>query len=235
MRFLYISLGILNVTTAFTHLAVKNFRQPSLSKRVRTTITPTPTVVHVVGLTPTRTINENISNPSRARPLHNVQLQLSPSACDSILAFSTIASSSAIGFTSDRMKFFGGNAGTIVTLISAAIFSNIGIWGLAVPKDHFIYDICWTKLLPASLALVLLSTSKSSSMEETEASRISSNSSSSSTNREIITACAIPFLIGSAGSIIGCFMSAKMLMGCNAMKPFEAAIAAGKTTVLLLI
>ena len=216
---LLISLGIFNVATAFTHgLAVKKFRQPSLSKRVRTTIT-----------------RENISNPCRARPLHNVQLQLSPSACDSILAFSTIASSSAIGFTSDRMKFFGGNAGTIVTLISAAIFSNIGIWGLAVPKDHFIYDICWTKLLPASLALVLLSTSKSSSMEETEASRISSNNNSSSTNREIITACAIPFWIGSAGSIIGCMMSAKMMMGCNAMKPFEAAIAAGKTTVLLLI
>ena len=42
-------------------------------------------------------------------------------------------------------------------------------------------------------------------------------------------ACAVPFWIGSVGSIVGCFLSAFLLTRFRSMKPFEAAIAAGKT------
>ena len=139
-----------------------------------------PSAVHVQS--PARGIQHGIDIDSQ-RSRQNKPLYLSPSSslalplplalplssptADTILAFSTIAISSSFGFLSNRKNVLGGNAGTIVTLASAALLSNanvnVGVFGLAVrlrvPTSHFIYDICWTKLLPASLALVLLSAS----------------------------------------------------------------------------
>ena len=162
------------------------------------------------------------------------RLHLSPSSCDSLVALSTILLSAAIGFTSDRMNFLGGNAGTIVTLTSAALLSNVGLFGLSVPISHPIYDICWTKFLPASLALVLLSSPKSSARNK-RTNTVYETRQSSVINSEIVAAVAVPFWIGSLGSILGCIISAKFMVRCGqngssiiGMTPFEAAIAAGE-------
>ena len=225
-----------------------------------------PSAVHVQS--PARGIQHGIDIDSQ-RSRQNKPLYLSPSSslalplplalplssptADTILAFSTIAISSSFGFLSNRKNVLGGNAGTIVTLASAALLSNanvnVGVFGLAVrlrvPTSHFIYDICWTKLLPASLALVLLSASNdndnvhvqddssvsvsvSALDQEVEAQGRNSNSNSN-IQKETIAACAVPFWIGSVGSIVGCFFSAFLLTRFRSMKPFEAAIAAGKT------
>ena len=120
-----------------------------------------PSAVHVQS--PARGIQHGIDIDSQ-RSRQNKPLYLSPSSslalalalplssptADTILAFSTIAISSSFGFLSNRKNVLGGNAGTIVTLASAALLSNanvnVGVFGLAVrlrvPTSHFIYDIC---------------------------------------------------------------------------------------------
>ena len=178
----------------------------------------------------------SIRNRSQPKQGHFHPLYLSPTATDSILALSTIAISSSIGFISDRKNLLGGNAGTIITLSSAALLSNIGFFGLTVPTSHVIYDVCWTKLLPASLALVLLSASSDSDDNEqgdllNEEGPLSAKYIEPKVNhKNIIMACAVPFWIGALGSMMGCLLSAIISARYQFMKPFEAAIAAGKDT-----
>jgi hypothetical protein len=182
-------------------------------------------------------------NPRRRSP-RPYRLQSSLISVESCVAAFTILFSSLLGLMSEWRKLFGGNLGTVITLISAALMTNFGIFGLEVPTNHQIYDICWTRLLPSSLALFLMS--HSDSLDEPMPHRPTSkgrdkNSSSHSDIRHIhrqyltIIACGIPFIIGSIGSVIGCFCSALIMTRfCSfmpslfRMQPFEAAVAAGK-------
>lgn len=187
-------------------------------------------------------------NPYRVNPQRpsawSYHLHSSLISVESSVAAFTILFSSLLGLMSEWRKLFGGNLGTVITLISAAIMSNFGIFGLEVPTNHQIYDICWTRLLPSSLALFLMS--DSDSLDEPMPHRPTSkgrdkNSSSHSDIRYIhrqyltIIACGIPFIIGSIGSALGCFCSALVMTRfCSfmpslfRMQPFEAAVAAGK-------
>jgi len=158
-----------------------------------------------------------------------VTIPLPLPSCDSVLALSTILISTSLGFLiNDRIKFL---SGTLITLLTAALFSNIGLFGIPVPATHQLYDLCWSKLLPASLAFVLLSAKS----EETKL-KVPHNRSK---RREVVSAVGVPFLIGSIGSIIGCVLSACVLIKCQGleldggasrligMQPHEAIIAAG--------
>lgn len=95
--------------------------------------------------------------------------QITASQSSSLLVALTLTLSSALGFASDRFQIFGGSAGNIVTLVTAAFLSNVTrMFGgataqLVVPTSHPFYDLCWTKFLPASLALVLFSLAPSAS------------------------------------------------------------------------
>ena len=193
-----------------------------------------------------RTVHTHILSPKRSHPQIRhaddvackyvemgrrtrlrASFHLSPLAgkpVDSFMALSTIGISSAAGWLCNEKGVLGGNAGTIITLLSAALLSNIGLFGLVVPTSHYFYDICWEKLLPASLALVLLSASNNSSVlgvavEERK------------TYQETIAACGVSFWIGSIGSILGCLLSAVLFTKSQSMKSLEAAIAAGKDKV----
>ncbi len=171
--------------------------------------------------------------------LYSSPSSISPSV-DSILALSTIVLSTTIGHTSARFKFLKSISGveTVIALVVAAFISNFGLFGIAVPLSHSIYDVCWSRFLPASLAFVLLSTS-SKDVTDNGGDAVENFKE---TRKEVITAVSIPFIIGSIGSIIGCTVSAMTLIrfgnksiGNNAlsfigMMPYEAAIAAGQCT-----
>lgn len=171
--------------------------------------------------------------------------QSSFTAVDSCVAAFTILLSSFIGMMSERKKLFGGDAGTVLALTSAALMSNLGIFGLEVPTHHPIYDICWTRLLPSSLALFLMSYSNSidDPMQRRTSTGSNGHEGNSSTNNSYgdnirrqwtVIACGIPFIIGSIGSALGCFCSAFIMARFSScmptlfrMQPYEAAVAAG--------
>jgi len=183
------------------------------------------------------------SSRNIARSVH-----LSLFSNDSALAISTIIISSGAGILSDRIKLLGGGAGTIVSLASAAIISNVGLFGLSIPTSHRIYDLCWSRLLPASLALVLISSDNQtkglaiSSRAKTEETMNShSENDCDNLQRETVIACGVPFVIGSIGSILGCILSATIMVKCGnsgstmiGMNPVEAAVAAGECYILMI-
>jgi hypothetical protein len=170
------------------------------------------------------------------------------------LASSALIVSSTVGFLANHMNVLGGNAGTILSLGIAAFCSNVGmisfqsgsigtcIVGLQpIPSTHFLYDLCWTKFLPASLALTLLSSPQRMSIKRND----TKDSSSSTSTQNVISAVSIPFIIGSLGSILGCLVSAFVFGGIGGsssnsapnqarirnaigMNPAQASIAAGR-------
>lgn len=68
---------------------------------------------------------------------------LAASACLALIG------SSCVGLQMDKLV---PSSGILATLVTAAMLSNLGL----VPSSHYIYDLCWTTFLPASLALLLL-------------------------------------------------------------------------------
>ena len=149
---------------------------------------------------------------------------------------------------SDRIKVLGGGAGTVVSLASAAIISNVGLFGLSIPTSHRVYDICWSRLLPASLALVLISSDNqtkglaiASRAKAQETMDSHSKNDGNNLQRETVIACGVPFVIGSIGSTLGCILSAIIMVQFGnsgssmiGMNPFEAAVAAGEYCILMI-
>ena len=135
-------------------------------------------------------------------------------------AASSLIISSILGIVSDikLRKWIGSGNGILVTLVSASIIANIKLF--STPSNHFLYDICWTKFLPMSLAFLLLANDTNDnndtniSTTETietknnkfEAITKSSPFLSSSILKQIQSLC-IPFVIGCIGSILGCACS----------------------------
>ena len=110
-----------------------------------------------------------------------------------------IVLSTMIGMTSEKFNFSGGH---VLTLLSAAFLSNASS---AVPTDNILYDVCWSIFLPSSLVFALLSTSTSSISEGIGPSKQSSSKETSINSSTV--GMIIPFISGSIGSIIGCFVS----------------------------
>lgn len=158
--------------------------------------------------------------------------QLSP---DTITATSTLVISSGIGFASDRLNLFR-DSGLIITLVLAAALSNLGLMGFAVPSVHPIYDLCWSRILPASLALIIFSSSSETSGINGDETFFGEDGRRYLNTRELIVAVGIPFFIGSVGSILGCILSASFqiwagsigILSKIAMTPLEASFAAGE-------
>ena len=139
-------------------------------------------------------------------------------------AMRTLAASSLAGTLADRFTLF---PGTIVSLLVAASLSNLGL----APVKHPLYDVCWTKLLPASLALLIMSGLPS--QNSANGASVSQNDDGSS-SRETVMAVIFPFVIGAVGSIIGCLLSFAMslILAHSKLKrwsipPMEAAVASG--------
>ena len=98
----------------------------------------------------------------------------------------TLICSAAAGIIYDKKR--GDGLGTLVTLLIAAHGSNLNL----SPSHNILYNFCWTRLLPSCLALILLA---------------SPSAKDRCYSRQDIRAVAIPFLIASVGSILGCTIS----------------------------
>lgn len=154
---------------------------------------------------------------------------------DSTLALSTVLLSSSTGMVCEKLKIVKSGVGTIISLLVASIFSNIGIFGCSIPTSSPIYDFCWSRLLPASLALVLISKGYEQTGEEKSIGNVS-GIHQKNIQRQVVANCGIPFIIGSIGSILGCFIAASVMVGISqqsptlssvGMTPMEASVAAG--------
>jgi uncharacterized membrane protein len=116
-------------------------------------------------------------------------------------ALSTLIASSLVGL---KMDLIVPNSGILATIVTSALLSN----GLAVvPSSHYLYDLCWTTFLPASLTLLLLAFRS----DYRRADQINM-ASTRMTEKEFsiaksIEAVAVPFVIAILGSLIGCLVS----------------------------
>ncbi|KAL3771515.1 hypothetical protein ACHAWU_003690 [Discostella pseudostelligera] len=144
----------------------------------------------------------------------------------------TLLLSSVNGILFEKKNGSGGG-GHVITLLTAAFLSNVSQYiarrrmkrSSIIPVNHFLYDWCWSVVLPASLVFALLASSTTTSSSElsvnnqdivnteslTATTPSSSSSSKSKTNNEIIQntifGMMLPFLAGSIGSILGCIAS----------------------------
>ena len=103
----------------------------------------------------------------------------------------TLTLSSVLGIIADRYGILGGNSGTIITLLSASFLSNVGF----APYSHRFYDICWTTLLPATLAFTLLSNDS----QDNDETAVFMDESFHPIARRIFTSVCISFIIASTG------------------------------------
>lgn len=178
-----------------------------------------------------REISNKKVQQSAGRLGHQTELDMIISG-ETITAASTILLSSGVGFASDRIGKFK-DSGIVITLFIAAMLSNINIYGFSVPTFHPLYDLCWSHFLPASLALILFTSSNKSILHsgQTNANRKGKGNIST---REQIVAVGIPFLIGSFGSVLGCLFSATIQVRANSFHSFKA-IAMDKVDACLAV
>lgn len=131
-------------------------------------------------------------------------------------------SSSTIGIWADYQPKLQGS-GILATLLVAAVFSNQGL----VPIHHPLYDLAWTTFLPASLVLLLLSTSRQH--------QSGSEDVLSDTRKDMLESIrrvGVAFIVGCLGSILGCFGSfwacrRQLRPSVFFLSPQQAALAAG--------
>ncbi|CAB9506839.1 Protein of unknown function (DUF819) [Seminavis robusta] len=119
-------------------------------------------------------------------------------------ASTVLVTSSLAGCWSER-RF--PNTGTLVTIALAALCSNLSL----APPAHFLYDLCWTTFLPASLVFLLISfhnnNKNNNQQRQGNNATISRDNGSSCSQKEVIRAVSVPFLMSCLGSIIGCVLS----------------------------
>ena len=133
------------------------------------------------------------------------RLHLCIHSTESLSAAAAIACPTFLGMKCDSLICSG--LGPLITIIAASHFSSLGI----SPSAHHLYEICWTRFLPASLSLLLLAPSadrETALPENKYRSRWSRYRKRTSYNtRNEIARMSIPFLLGCAGSILGCLLS----------------------------
>lgn len=94
------------------------------------------------------------------------------------------------------------NSGILATLSVAAVASNL--LGDCVPSYHGLYDFCWSTVLPASLALLLLSLGRATDRKVADSKNVKQNTGSIAT---AIQRLAVPFAFASMGSVMGCYFA----------------------------
>lgn len=138
------------------------------------------------------------------------------STATTISALVSLCSAALVGIRSDRLI---PNSGILVTLVSSALLSRIGL----APPSHYLYNLCWNTFLPASLVLLLLGLKDSPDDK---------NRTSIPTNDSVwidIRRMALPFIIASCGSLLGCYISFILSISSRSslvLTPHDAIIAA---------
>jgi uncharacterized membrane protein len=109
------------------------------------------------------------------------------------------------------------NTGTICTIAVAAFCSNLSL----APPDHYLYDLCWTTFLPASLVFLLISFQRT----DPGTSNVPGDDNSM---ENVIKSLSVPFLMACVGSIVGCVLSFLIcrLYPSLWLNPYAASVAA---------
>ena len=84
--------------------------------------------------------------------------------------------------------------GALVTIMSASCLSS----AMNCPPANDVFELCWTKLLPASLSLWLVASTVEAETRETPPKE---------DTWDELRAVSIPFLIGCIGSVLGCLVA----------------------------
>ena len=101
-----------------------------------------------------------VHHPLRISPPRSSQLHFSRGTSESLSAAAAVLCPALIGMKADRSLRSG--VGPLVTIIVASHFSSLGI----SRTQHNIYEIVWTRILPASLSLLLIAPSSVNNEEE---------------------------------------------------------------------
>jgi uncharacterized membrane protein len=143
---------------------------------------------------------------STQRILHRQPTHLQAAPVIAISAASGLVVSTVVGTLSEKTI---PNSGILGTLISSAILSNLG-W---IPPTHALYDWCWSVVLPASLALLLLQGDQQSTGDDSSG----------------ILSVGLAFGVASIASMIGCTASFLLCRSFPSLwlAPRNAAIAGG--------
>jgi uncharacterized membrane protein len=143
----------------------------------------------------------------------------------SVFAACSLVYAAWMGFFSERQlaRPLFPSCGIVVSLFVASLLSS---FLNCVPKVHPIYDYCWSTILPASLALLLLSLPSNQNArcrETTSKFSLSDNSVFG-----VVRRLSIPFLFACIGSILGCTLSYLMCYHYPLLllTPFDACQAA---------
>lgn len=115
-----------------------------------------------------------------------------------VAAASTLLVAASAGYWSETKLV--PNAGILITLGLALVASNV--LRLA-PTQHALYDACWSTVLPATLALLLLSLPNHSRPRNGIVVEGTTNASVWTAVKRL----AIPFALASIGSVLGCVLS----------------------------
>lgn len=135
-------------------------------------------------------------------------LPITSYAANNIAAGITLLLPTLFGIVFEKFISKSGG-GQVITLLSAALLSNISSivsWIPKLPTEHVLYDWCWSVFLPASLVFALLS----SSSKATESDEFSIDDRANTT-KQCLQGMALPFFIGSIGSIVGCIASFSLI------------------------
>ena len=137
-------------------------------------------------------------------PRRNVALMaLSPVTWCTFGATWTLAVSTCAGFWFEKRIL--ANSGIPITLSVSALASNL--LG-SVPNVHPLYDYCWSTVLPASLAFLLLSLETTDRTDRTVCTVDNETERPAGRSTWIgIRRMALPFAIASIGSVLGCLAS----------------------------
>ena len=153
-------------------------------------------------------------------------------ACNVVPAATTAASflsslglvsvSTATGMAASRCRSRAlGGLGPTISLLLAAALSSLRV---DIPGSNLLYDLCWSRLLPMSLALLVISPytgagGSSNTLDNLEKYRrefLSDDGDEDDGGREEIMALSVPFSAGCLGSVLGCATSFLVnILGAN--------------------
>ena len=168
-----------------------------------------PTVQHKRRHQRRKRLHRSLGDVHDCHPKFRQGTQLAALTANTMSAATGLLASSLVGMYSEG-RILPSNAGILGTLLTSAVLSNLGI----SPGAHFLYEKCWSLVLPMSLAFLMLkeSSPKSSVQERKDVSKVG-----------------LAFLIASMASFLGCTTSFFIcrLYPNVCFTPHDAAIAGG--------
>jgi len=120
-----------------------------------------------------------------------------------VVVGTTLLLSATVGFVAERRLVR--HSGILATLTTAmALASSLR---QRLPRQHVLYDLCWSTVLPASLALLLLSLGNDNNEKSKDDDDGDDVNAHVAAVPAAIARLAVPFALATLGSVLGCLVS----------------------------